>query len=114
LPGKWIIAFPIEQTLRGRRRSSWRVFGPRSQNVTTLKIWRNDEYAQLGRVLLDSVDLAERRNAHRCMPEILAHDDPPAILLHTSGQFYAKRRDVAWRPIDSVDMDFGPFDTGRS
>jgi peptide/nickel transport system substrate-binding protein len=92
----------------------WRVFGPRSQNVATLGIWRNDEYAQLGQILLDSVDPTERRNAHRRMLEILAHDDPPAILLHTSGQFYAKRRDIAWRPIDTVDMDFGPFNAGRS
>ena len=91
----------------------WRVFGPASQNVASLRIWRNDEYARQGQILIDSVDPVARRDAHRRMLEILAQDDPPLILLHTTGHFYAKRRDIAWQPVDTVDLDFGPFSAGR-
>jgi peptide/nickel transport system substrate-binding protein len=91
---------------------AWRLFGPSSQYANGLGLWRNDEYARLGGVLEQSVDARERSDAHRRMLEILANDDPPGLVLHMSGQFYAKRRDVAWQPVDTLDMDFGPFATG--
>jgi peptide/nickel transport system substrate-binding protein len=39
-------------------------------------------------------------------------EDPPAIILHTMGVFYGKRRDVNWAPIPSVYMDFRDTEVG--
>jgi len=86
----------------------WREFGPTGTLPRTLKVWSNAEYFALGGVMQTSTDPAERRRAHRRMLEILAHDEAPVIILHQSGQFYAKRRDVAWTPLSTLDMSFGP------
>jgi len=89
----------------------WRLFGPAGTFVRQVKLWHNEEYWQLGQVLGRSADVAERRAAHRRMLEILDRVDPPCVILHLSGHFYGKRRDVDWRPLPSLDVHFGPSGT---
>lgn len=91
---------------------AWRLLGPRGLLVAQLGLWRNAEYEALGGVLERSVDPAERLRAHRRMLQIIAEEDPPGMLLHMSGQFYGKRRDLPWAPTGSLDVDFGPFNPG--
>lgn len=91
---------------------TWHDFGPAGTVVQATGPWRNDEYLALGQRLQSTMDLAERRRAHRRWLEILGTEDPPGIVLHVSGQFYGKRKDVAWQPRASLDMGFGPFDAG--
>ena len=62
----------------------------------------------------DTFDPAERRTLIRRMLEIVDRDDPPCVVLHASGQFYGKRRDVPWIPGQTLDMNFGPFNPAFS
>jgi peptide/nickel transport system substrate-binding protein len=48
------------------------------------------------------------------MLEIIDRDDPPCVVLHASGQFYGKRRDVPWIPGQTLDLNFGPFNQAFS
>ncbi len=88
---------------------AWRVFGTGGEAVVREKIWQNDEYEALGRVLAGTTDVAERRRAHRRMLEILANDAAPCVILHQQAIFYAKRQELPWRPYETLITDFGPF-----
>lgn len=86
----------------------WRIFGPSGQNVR-LGLWRNEEYFALGEELKVTVDAERRRPIIRKMLEIVDREDPPIVILHGSGQFYGKRKDVRWVAGQTLDLDFGPF-----
>jgi peptide/nickel transport system substrate-binding protein len=77
----------------------------RSYNESERDVWANEEFYTWGHVLESSLDPAERKEAFDHMMDIF-DADPPAIILHTMGVFYGKRRDVNWTPIPSVYMDF--------
>lgn len=87
---------------------AWREFGP---NGTTPSkgLWENSEYFALGEKLKQAGDPQARRPMIRRMLEIIDRDDPSCIILHGSGQFYGKRKDVAWTPGQTLDLNFGPF-----
>ncbi|MDQ0472659.1 ABC transporter substrate-binding protein [Labrys wisconsinensis] len=87
---------------------AWRVFGPNGEMPRQNGIWKNDEYFGLGTRLKESTDVAERRRILRRMLEIIDRDDPPCVILHVSGQFYGKRRDLPWVPGQTLDLNFGP------
>lgn len=87
---------------------AWRIFGPNGE-YAKLGIWNNQEYFSLGEKLKVTVDPQARRPILRRMLEITSNEDPSTIILHGSGQFYAKRRDFAWTPEQSIDLDFGPL-----
>lgn len=86
---------------------AWRDFGPNG-GTTKLGVWSNDEYFALGAKLQDTYEVGDRRRIVRRMLEILDRDDPPCIILHVSGQFYGKRRDLPWQPGQTLDLNFGP------
>lgn len=88
---------------------AWREFGPNGVLPKQAGIWSNQAYFGLGAALQGTVDPAERRRIERRMLEIVDHEDPPCVILHVSGQFYGKRRDVAWAPGQTLDLNFGPF-----
>lgn len=77
----------------------------RSYNESEREVWSNEEFYKWGHVLESSLDPAERKEAFNHMMDIF-DADPPAIILHTMGVFYGKRRNVKWEPIPSVYMDF--------
>jgi peptide/nickel transport system substrate-binding protein len=77
----------------------------RSYNESEREVWSNEEFYEQGHILESSLDPAERKEAFNRMMDIF-EEDPPAIILHTMGVFYGKRRDVQWEPIPSVYMDF--------
>jgi len=77
----------------------------RSYNESEREVWSNEEFYKWGHVLESSLDPAERKEAFNHMMDIF-DEDPPAIILHTMGVFYGKRRNVQWKPIPSVYMDF--------
>ncbi|WP_234896546.1 ABC transporter substrate-binding protein, partial [Sinorhizobium meliloti] len=87
---------------------AWRLFGSSSGNVKS-GIWGNKEYFGLGEQLKMTTDTGERRKILRRMLEITTNDDPPCVILHASGQFYAKRRDLTWSPGQTLDLNFGPL-----
>ncbi|QND69764.1 oligopeptide ABC transporter substrate-binding protein (plasmid) [Mesorhizobium loti] len=87
---------------------AWRVFGSSGANVKE-GIWSNEEYFGLGEKLKETVDPQARRSIIRRMLEIVDREDPPCVILHGSGQFYGKRKDIAWVPGQTLDLNFGPF-----
>ncbi|RAZ72911.1 ABC transporter substrate-binding protein [Mesorhizobium atlanticum] len=87
---------------------AWREFGPNGTLPKQVGIWSNEEYFHLGARLQDVVDVEERRKIIRRMLTIIDRDDPPCVVLHASGQFYGKRRDVPWIPGQMLDLNFGP------
>jgi len=86
----------------------WRILGPSGGNVK-LGMWSNEEFFALGEKLKVTVDVEERRSLIRQMLEIIDREDPPLVILHESGQFYGKRKDVSWLAGQTLDMDFGPL-----
>src|SRR5262249_29362799 len=88
---------------------AWREFGPNGTLPKQVGIWRNEEYFTLGATLQETVDVAARRRLIRRMLEIIDRDDPPCVILHVSGQYYGKRKDVPWIPGQTLDLNFGPF-----
>ncbi|MGR8023320.1 ABC transporter substrate-binding protein [Burkholderia cenocepacia] len=84
----------------------WRVFGPQGE-LTTLHEWSNKAYIDLGRRAQGASDKTQRRQTVANMLDIL-DNDMPAIVLHSSGQFYGKRKDINWRTGQTLDMNFGP------
>lgn len=34
--------------------------------------------------------------------------DMPCLILHVNAQFFGERKDVAWTPGKTLDMNFGP------
>jgi peptide/nickel transport system substrate-binding protein len=93
---------------------AWREFGPSGVLPKQVGIWRNEEHFALGARLQDTSDVSERRKLIRRMLEIIDRDDPPAVVLHASGQFYGKRRDLPWIPGQTLDLNFGPFNQAFS
>jgi peptide/nickel transport system substrate-binding protein len=93
---------------------AWREFGPSGTLPRQVGIWRNEEHFALGARLQDTSDPGERRKLIRRMLEIIDRDDPPCVVLHASGQFYGKRRDVPWIPGQTLDLNFGPFNQAFS
>lgn len=77
----------------------------RSYNESEQEVWSNKAFYEHGHVLESSLDVAERKAAFNAMMDIF-DEDPPAMILHTMGVFYGKRKDVAWDPLPSVYMDF--------
>lgn len=77
----------------------------RSYNESEREVWENEEFYQHGHILESSLDVEERKEAFNAMMDIF-DADPPAILLHTMGVFYGKRRNIQWEPLPSVYMDF--------
>lgn len=67
--------------------------------------WQNDEFDQLGEILLYSLDPAARRDAHARMLEIWHSEDPPAAMLHAIAGFYGVRDGIVWTPYDVAFMD---------
>lgn len=92
----------------------WREYGPNGSLPKLVGVWRNEEYFALGAKLQDTVEADQRRPIIRRMLEIINEIDPPCIILHMSGQFYGKRRDVAWLPGLTLDLNFGPFNQALS
>jgi len=88
---------------------AWREFGPNGTLPKQVGIWRNEEYFKLGATLQETVDVAARRQLIRRMLEIIDRDDPPCVILHVSGQYYGKRKDLPWIPGQTLDLNFGPF-----
>ncbi|AYG70653.1 ABC transporter substrate-binding protein [Rhizobium sp. CCGE531] len=86
----------------------WRILGPSGENVNA-GLWKNEEYFGLGEKLQQTTDPQARRVIIRRMLEIVDRDDPPCVILHGSGQFYGKRKDIAWVPGQTLDLNFGPF-----
>ncbi|ONG53325.1 oligopeptide ABC transpoter oligopeptide-binding protein [Pseudoroseomonas deserti] len=87
---------------------AWREFGPNGTLPKLVGIPTNAEYQALGGRLQDVYEAEERRRIIRRMLTILHDEDPPCVVLHASGQFYGKRRDVAWTPGQTLDLNFGP------
>ncbi len=83
----------------------------RSYNRSEATVWSNEEFYRLGDILETSLDPAERRTAYQAMLDIF-DTDPPAIILHTMGVFYGKRKAVSWTPYPSVYLDFRKADIG--
>ncbi|WP_081160090.1 ABC transporter substrate-binding protein [Ensifer aridi] len=92
---------------------AWREFGPKG-TLPKGSIWKNEEYFGLGEKLKESADPQARRSIIRRMLEIVDRDDPPCVILHGSGQFYGKRKDVAWAPGQTLDLNFGPFNAAHT
>ena len=88
---------------------AWREFGPEGTLPKQVGIWSNEEHFALGAKLKDTVDAGERRKIIRRMLEIIHVEDPACVVLHASGQFYGKRKDVPWIPGQTLDLNFGPF-----
>ncbi|WGS25979.1 ABC transporter substrate-binding protein [Bradyrhizobium sp. ISRA464] len=86
----------------------WREYGPSGSLPKSIGIWRNEEYFSLGEKLQEAVQPEQRRPIIRRMLEIINEVDPPCVILHVSGQFYGKRRDVPWLPGLTLDLNFGP------
>ncbi|MFZ5782584.1 MAG: ABC transporter substrate-binding protein [Pseudomonadota bacterium] len=93
---------------------AWREFGPNGTLPRQVGIWRNEEHFALGAKLQDTFDAGARRKLIQRMLEIIDRDDPPCVVLHASGQFYGKRRDVPWIPGQTLDLNFGPFNEAVS
>ncbi|UVC15508.1 ABC transporter substrate-binding protein [Mesorhizobium onobrychidis] len=87
---------------------AWRLLGPNGE-LPKLGMWQDKEFFALGEKLKSTVDAAARRAVIRRMLEIIDHENPPCVLLHGSGQFYGKRKDIAWVPGQTLDLNFGPF-----
>lgn len=77
----------------------------RSYNESERDVWSNEEFYKQGRILESSLDPAERKAAFNAMMNIF-DEDPPAMILHTMGVFYGKRKAIEWDPLPSVYMDF--------
>lgn len=68
--------------------------------------WKNEEFGALAAELETSYDRARRRVAWERMIRIIEIEDPAYVVLHRTGNFTAKRRDIRWRPSQSFMMDF--------
>ncbi|MDW9782185.1 oligopeptide ABC transporter substrate-binding protein [Sinorhizobium meliloti] len=87
---------------------AWRLLGPNGE-LPKLGMWEDKAFFALGEKLKSTVEAVDRRTIIREMLEILHEKNPPCVVLHGSGQFYAKRKDIAWLPGQTLDLNFGPF-----
>jgi peptide/nickel transport system substrate-binding protein len=81
--------------------------GPQGQQQR-MGEWSNEEFNKLSNILVTSVDQKERRQAFARMLEIAEREDPAYTVLHRTAVFYAKRKDIAWKPSQTFLMDFRP------
>ena len=88
---------------------AWREFGPNGTLPKLVGIWQNEEYFKLGAALKEAVDVNERARMLRRMLQIVHVEDPACVILHVSGQFYGKRKEMPWIPGHTLDLNFGPF-----
>ncbi|MBY5361911.1 ABC transporter substrate-binding protein [Rhizobium leguminosarum] len=86
--------------------TSWRRYGANSPYQATWKMWSNEEYNQLGKILESSTDINARKKAFQRMLDIIEWEDPTGVLLYTTGYFYAKRKDADWKPHFLPNMNF--------
>lgn len=86
----------------------WRLYGERGPVQLTSKEWTNAEFNAAGRVLESSLDLNERREAHRKMMSIYDNEDPFGTILHFNGMFYGMKKSVEWRPLPVEFMELRP------
>lgn len=93
---------------------AWREFGPNGTLLRLVGIWQNEEYFKLGAALKETVDVKERAKMLRRMLDIVHVEDPPCVVLHASGQFYGKRKEVPWIPGQTLDLNFGPLNQAFS
>jgi peptide/nickel transport system substrate-binding protein len=77
----------------------------RSYNEAERDVWSNEQFYKLGHQLETEMNPAERRRAFQGMVEIF-DQDPPAIILHRFGVFYAKVKNLKWDAYPHVYMDF--------
>src|SRR5690606_42095182 len=77
----------------------------RSYNEAERDVWENEAFYEQGHLLEASLDLDDRKAAFNAMMDIF-DADPPAIILHTKGVFYGKKRSLRWDPFPSVYMFF--------
>lgn len=89
----------------------WREYGPSGALPKSVGVWKNEEYFALGAQLQETAEPEQRRPIVRRMLEIINEVDPPCVILHVSGQFYGKRRDIPWLPGLTLDLNFGPFNS---
>lgn len=89
----------------------WRLWGKQAIFQSKFQVWSNAEFNRLGEQMERSFDVAERRQLHRRILEIVTHDDPPFLILHNNGAFYGRRRGVTWAPASTLLMEFGPRST---
>lgn len=77
----------------------------RSYNEAEKDVWSNEEFYKLGHQLETEMDPARRKQAFQGMLKIF-DQDPPAIILHRFGVFYAKVKNLNWSAYPHVYMDF--------
>lgn len=87
---------------------AWRLLGPKGE-LPQLGMWQDKDFFALGEKLKATIEPADRRAILGKMLEIIDHENPPCVVLHGSGQFYGKRKDIAWLPGQTLDLNFGPF-----
>lgn len=77
----------------------------RSYDESEKEVWTNEEFYKEGRKLESSLKIEDRKAAFNRMMDIF-DTDPPAIILHTMGVFYGKKKSLNWTPTSSVYIDF--------
>ena len=76
----------------------WRIFSPRDR-FQVRGFWHNDDFNEIGPVLVETFDRAERRALFRRMMEVF-EQDPPGAVLFAAPIFYGVRSDIDWQPYD--------------
>lgn len=84
----------------------------RSYNRAEKEVWQNEEFWALGDKLESSLDVQERLEVYTRMMDIFDFEDPPAFILHMMGTFWGKRKNINWKPSESVYVQFADATTG--
>lgn len=79
--------------------------GPKGQQQR-MGEWSNEEFNKLSDILMTSVNPQERRDTFARMLMIAEREDPAYTVLHRTAVFYAKRKDIGWKPSQTFLMDF--------
>ena len=77
----------------------------RSYNQSERDVWTNEEFYRLGAILETEMNPVDAEEGTGTMLDIF-DNDPPAIILHTTGIFYGKRKNLKWTPYPHAYMDF--------
>lgn len=75
-------------------------------NMTTQKIWTNDEFNAIGDKLAVETDPTARREEFRQALQIIDWKDPGATVLHGNAVFYGVRPGIDWKPMPSFTVNF--------
>lgn len=81
------------------------VFG-RNGTAGRSDAYKNEEAFKLIEAINKSTDIEQRRKDFRRVLEIIERDDPVAILLHQTGNYIGKRKDISWKPAKTFVMDW--------